>query len=200
MFRTCTYLFPAAGIVSSTVRAASELGIPQARTDYIQTDAAINQGNSGGPLINLQGQVVGINTMKVAGAGGIGFAIPINTAWIVLSQLRDSGKVVRPYLGLRMVQLTPEVLRYERQLRKTRVASEKGVMVWDVAVGSPADRAGLKKGDVIVEVDDVKIKSTHEITSKMGYHVGATHKFGIIRGDGSGNSQVYITSEPAKSY
>ena len=90
------------GIISAIARQSSELGLPQLRSEFIQTDAAINRGNSGGPLVNLDGAVIGINTMKIAGAG-ISFAIPIDSAWQVIEQLRENGKVVRPYLGFTMI-------------------------------------------------------------------------------------------------
>ncbi|GBG33729.1 Serine protease HTRA1 [Hondaea fermentalgiana] len=183
-----------AGIVSSTARAASEIGIMQARTDYIQTDAAINQGNSGGPLINLDGQVVGINTMKVAGGDGIGFAIPINTAWVVLSQLRDTGKVIRPYLGLRMAALNRNLARFERRVSKRFPDVESGLLVVKVAPNSPASRAGLKPGDVIVEFDGKKVKSVAEMTTRMAYEVGKTFDLTVVR-EGGQKISMSVTTE-----
>ena len=99
-----------AGIVSSVNRQASELGMTQRRTDYIQTDAAINQGNSGGPLINLQGQVIGINTLKVANTGGIGFAIPIDMAKSVADQIIETGKSQHGWLGIYFRNMNEEDL------------------------------------------------------------------------------------------
>lgn len=95
------------GIVSATARHASELGFTNNRAEFIQTDAAINAGNSGGPLINLNGQVIGINSMKAKGADGISFAIPIDTAAQVIQQLRLHKRVIRPYVGLNMVNFLP---------------------------------------------------------------------------------------------
>lgn len=92
-----------AGIISAVARHSSELGYPQKSGEYIQTDAAINSGNSGGPLVNLDGEVIGINTMKVDGSVGISFAIPIDTAAQVIDQLLTHKKVVRAYIGLQMV-------------------------------------------------------------------------------------------------
>lgn len=92
-----------AGIISAVARHSSELGYPQKSGEYIQTDAAINSGNSGGPLVNLDGEVIGINTMKVDGSVGISFAIPIDTAAQVIDQLLAHKKVVRAYIGLQMV-------------------------------------------------------------------------------------------------
>jgi S1-C subfamily serine protease len=116
------------GIVSSAGRDPSDLGLKQ-KTDYIQTDAAINQGNSGGPLINLDGKVIGINTMKLAGAGGIGFAIPIDAATHVIAQLRANKVVARPYLGLRMLALTGGIARQERKLNGLPEGVEHGVLI-----------------------------------------------------------------------
>jgi HtrA serine peptidase 2 len=91
------------GIVSALLRASSELGMSARRMTYIQTDAAINHGNSGGPIVNTEGQVVGISTMKAAHLDGVGFAIPIDLAMDMVRQMRAHGKVLRPYLGLKMV-------------------------------------------------------------------------------------------------
>mmetsp|Transcript_5068 Transcript_5068/g.8348 ORF Transcript_5068/g.8348 Transcript_5068/m.8348 type:complete len:446 (-) Transcript_5068:527-1864(-) len=183
-----------AGIVSSTARAASEIGMMQARTDYIQTDAAINQGNSGGPLINLNGEVVGINTMKVAGGDGIGFAIPISTAWVVLSQLRDTGKVVRPYLGLRMATLNKNLARFERRISKRFPDVDAGLLVVKVAPNSPASRAGIQPGDVIVEFDGKKVKTIPEMTTRIAYEVGKTFELTVVR-EGSQRVSVQVTTE-----
>jgi HtrA serine peptidase 2 len=99
-----------AGIVSAVARHSSELGYPQKRGEFIQTDAAINSGNSGGPLINLDGEVIGINTMKVDGSVGISFAIPIDSAAQVIDQLLQKKVVTRPYLGMQMVNFSAHEL------------------------------------------------------------------------------------------
>ena len=157
-----------AGIVSAVARQASELGLPQLRAEYIQTDAAINRGNSGGPLVNLAGEVVGVNTMKVAGAG-ISFAIPIDTAWQVVKQLRASGVVVRPYLGFRMVALTPTIAAHERLAAPDE---RRGVMVVGVSPHGPAARAGVQPGDVVVRFGGKPVRSTGDIHSRLGAVVG----------------------------
>jgi HtrA serine peptidase 2 len=100
-----------AGIVSAVARHSSELGFPQKGGEYIQTDAAINAGNSGGPLVNLDGQVIGINTMKVDGSVGISFAIPIDTAAQVIEQLLAHKKVVRAYIGMQMINFNTRELQ-----------------------------------------------------------------------------------------
>lgn len=142
-----------AGIVSAKGR--TSLGITDFE-DFIQTDAAINPGNSGGPLINLAGQAIGINTAIFSQSGGymgIGFAIPINLAKNIRDQLIAHGTVTRGYLGIVIQDLTPE-------LAKTFGLKEaKGVLIAEVANGSPAEQAGLKQGDVIVELNGKPVES-----------------------------------------
>lgn len=140
------------GIVSATARHGSELGISKSRNEYIQTDAAINVGNSGGPLVNLDGEVIGINTMKLAGgSAGISFAIPIDVASQVIRQLMTNRKVIRPYVGLSMANFTLDASGYgqKRASRGTRLsANETKVVITEVAGGSPAQRAGLQRWDI----------------------------------------------------
>jgi len=119
--------------------------------DFIQTDASINPGNSGGPLFNAEGKVIGINTAIVAGGQGIGFAIPINMAKGVLPQLEEKGKVTRGWLGVAIQPVTPELAQ------SFGVEGEKGALVADVTKDSPADKAGLKSGDIILEFDGKQI-------------------------------------------
>jgi serine protease Do len=128
--------------------------------DFIQTDASINPGNSGGPLINLQGEVVGINTAIVSRSGGnmgIGFAIPINLVKEILPELIKTGKVTRGWLGVMIQRVTPD-LAQALGLEKNR-----GALVSSVAQGSPAEQAGLKPGDVIVEYNDRPIQDSNEL-------------------------------------
>jgi len=138
------------GIVSATGRVIGE----GPYDDFIQTDASINPGNSGGPLINSKGQAVGINTALVSQSGGsvgIGFAIPINLAKPVLTQLAAAGRVERGYLGVAVQRVTPD-------LAKTfKLEGSQGALVASVAAGSPAMNAGVKRGDVIVEYDGHRI-------------------------------------------
>ena len=138
------------GIVSATGRVIGE----GPYDDFIQTDASINPGNSGGPLINSKGQAVGINTALVSQSGGsvgIGFAIPINLAKPVLTQLAAAGRVERGYLGVAVQRVTPD-------LAKTfKLEGPQGALVASVAAGSPAMNAGVKRGDVIVEYDGHRI-------------------------------------------
>ncbi|PSB11908.1 serine protease [Pleurocapsa sp. CCALA 161] len=148
------------GIISATGRSSGQVGIPDKRVNFIQTDAAINPGNSGGPLLNQRGEVVGINTAIIQGAQGLGFAIPIDTAQGISDQLIASGKVEHPFLGIQMVTLTPEV---KQQINSNpnsglSVSDNQGVLVIQVVPGSPADKAGLRAGDVIWQIDGQAVK------------------------------------------
>ncbi|MCR4442286.1 MAG: Do family serine endopeptidase [Peptococcaceae bacterium] len=125
--------------------------------DLIQTDASINPGNSGGPLLNLDGEVVGINTAINAQAQGIGFAIPSSTVMQVLDQLLEKGKVVRPWLGIYMQPLTEDLAKY------FGLNNTEGALVGAVQEGSPADKAGLKRGDIILEFNKTKIASPQDL-------------------------------------
>lgn len=130
--------------------------------NLIQTDAAINPGNSGGPLINIQGQVVGINTAVNAQAQGIGFAIPINTAKDVLDQLIKKGKVVRPYMGVYLQDLTEELAGF------LGASSTNGAVVAGVMPDSPAAKANLRKGDIILAVNGKAVENSEELTQIIG--------------------------------
>lgn len=142
-----------AGIVSATGRA---LGLAQYE-DFIQTDTPINPGNSGGPLFNLKGEVVGINSAIIPYAQGIGFAIPINLAKSILPQLKEQGYVVRGYLGVYIQPLTPDIAE------SLGIEEPKGAVVSDVIKGSPAEKAGIKVGDVIVEYNGKEVKDHHQL-------------------------------------
>ena len=132
--------------------------------NFIQTDASINPGNSGGPLINLRGEVVGINTAIFSQSGGnigIGFAIPTNSIKEVLPQLRDKGKVVRDYLGTTVRKITPEIAD------SLGMKERHGALVAEVMKGSPAERAGIKTGDVIVEFNNKEIKDSSDLPAMV---------------------------------
>jgi serine protease Do len=141
------------GIISAKGRS---LGLG-AYDDFIQTDAAINPGNSGGPLFNLNGQVVGVNTAIIAGGQGIGFAIPINMAKYVVEQLKNKGKVVRGWIGVLVQQITPEIAE------SMNLKEPTGALVADVTPKGPAEKAGIKRGDIIIEFNGNKIKDMAEL-------------------------------------
>jgi len=183
------------GVVSSVARNGSELGVPQSRTDYLQTDAAINQGNSGGPLVRAStGKVVGINTMKAAWTDGMGFSIPMSTASNIIDQLIQNRKVVRAYLGLRMAPLQKNQCSFERRINKNFPDVEGGLLVVKVAPGSPAEKCGLKEGDVIVQFGDKPVKAVADVTSAIGYDIGKTYEISVVR-PGNIKKELYITSQ-----
>jgi S1-C subfamily serine protease len=153
------------GIVSTLKRSSAQVGISDKRLDFIQTDAAINPGNSGGPLLNDRGEVIGINTAIRADAMGIGFAIPIDKAKAIASQLQRDGKVAHPYLGVQMITLTPEMARQNNSDPNTsiQIPEVNGVVVIRVIPNSPAATAGVRRGDVIVQVDGKPITSAEQL-------------------------------------
>ena len=130
--------------------------------DFLQTDAAINPGNSGGPLVNMRGEVIGINTAIVRGGSGIGFAIPASMAKRVSAQLLEHGKVTRGWLGVVLQPLTPELAA------SFGAEGKKGVLISDVTADSPAARAGLKSGDVVLEVDGRPVDTPSDVARSVG--------------------------------
>jgi S1-C subfamily serine protease len=148
------------GIVSGLHRNISSLGFSDKRLDLIQTDAAINPGNSGGPLVNGRGEVIGINTLVRSGPGaGLGFAIPINLARNVSEQLVISGGVVHPYLGLQLVTLTSRIAKEHNRDPNALVElpERSGALVQSVLPDSPAERAGLRRGDRVIGVAETLV-------------------------------------------
>jgi serine protease Do len=145
---------------SFTKGVVSALGrdLEQSRADFIQTDASINPGNSGGPLINLYGEVIGINTAIDARAQGIGFAIPVNIAKNVIKQIVEKGEVTLGWIGVGMSELSPEI---SKSLGMAEDAT--GVLVQEVFAGEPADKAGIKSYDVIIEVNGKKITRSRDL-------------------------------------
>ncbi|MBD2440345.1 HhoA/HhoB/HtrA family serine endopeptidase [Nostoc sp. FACHB-110] len=153
------------GIVSTLKRSSAQVGISDKRLDFIQTDAAINPGNSGGPLLNDRGEVIGINTAIRADAMGIGFAIPIDKAKAIATQLERNGKVAHPYLGVQMVTLTPELAKQNNTDPNStfEIPEVNGVLVMRVVPNSPAAKAGIRRGDVIVQVDGLAIANAEQL-------------------------------------
>jgi serine protease Do len=151
--------------------------------NFIQTDASINPGNSGGPLINLKGEVVGINTAIFAGGQGIGFAIPINTAKELITQLKEKGRVTRGWLGVMIQKVTPDLAK------AFDLKEESGALVGDVTPGSPAEKAGIKPGDIIVEFNGKPIKEMNELPRLVAaVPVGRVVEVKVLR---NGASQVF---------
>ena len=153
------------GIVSTLKRSSVQVGISDKRLEFIQTDAAINPGNSGGPLLNGRGEVIGINTAIRPDAMGIGFAIPIDKAKAIASVLQRDGKVAHPYLGVQMITLTPDLAKQNNTDPNSpiQIPEINGVFVMRVVPNSPAASAGVRRGDVIVQIDGKPITSAEQL-------------------------------------
>ena len=156
------------GVVSGLSRSITagdgSTGQTEALDHVIQTDAAINPGNSGGPLLNLSGEVVGVDTAIVSGSQNIGFALPINSIKSVINSVRTTGKIVRPYLGLRYKVITPEMKDTNKLAYDYGIIVVPGQNKDELAVipGSPADKAGIVENDIILEIDGQKIDQDHD--------------------------------------
>ncbi|MBX7257377.1 MAG: DegQ family serine endoprotease [Candidatus Hydrogenedentes bacterium] len=181
------------GIVSARER--GNVGIVD-YADFIQTDAAINPGNSGGPLLNMKGEVVGMNTAIVSrggGSNGVGFAIPVNMVKSVVDQLRDHGSVTRGFLGVGIQELTPDLAQW------FGIPDNRGVLISQVSPDSPAEKAGLQRDDVIVEMDGKSVAEagtfrSHIATKKPGTSV----ELGILRKGERINKKVDLGSLEGK--
>ncbi len=175
------------GVVSALKRS---IGITQYES-YIQTDAAINPGNSGGPLINIHGEVIGINTAIVASGQGLGFAIPINLAKWVMEQILEHGRVVRGWLGVVIQEITPDIAE--------AIGVKQGIIIAQVLKGSPADRAGLKVGDIIVALNGKKLDSVRDLQfSIMKTKPGTEVELTIIRDGKRKTLRVKVGELPEK--
>jgi serine protease Do len=166
--------------VTSGIVSAKGRQIGQGPYDnFIQTDASINPGNSGGPLINLRGEVVGITTAIYSQSGGnigIGFAIPTNSVKELLPQLKDKGRVVRGYLGTTVQKITPEIAD------SLGLKQQRGALVADVMRGSPAERAGIKTGDIITEFNSKEVKDSAELPALVARVApGTTASIKVLR-------------------
>ena len=165
------------GIVSAVGRNESAMS---SMSDYIQTDAAINQGNSGGPLVNIYGEVIGINTWIASASGGsvgLGFAIPINNLKSAIDSFIKKGKVVYGWVGVSLLDTTEE---FKKELGVNDI---EGAFAAQVFSNSPAFKGGIKPGDYIIEVNGKKVKSTNQLVRDIGnLEAGSTAKFTVIRG------------------
>jgi len=166
------------GIISAVGRA--DVGVAEYE-DFIQTDAAINPGNSGGPLVNIQGEIIGINTAifsRTGGYQGIGFAVPSNMVVRIMDQLIKEGKVVRGWLGVTIQELTPELAQ------KFGLKALEGALVSDVAKGSPAHKAGIIRGDVILEFNGKKVRDVSSLRNIVAQaKIGSQVEIRILRKD-----------------
>ncbi len=144
--------------------------------DFIQTDTSINPGNSGGPLLDLHGNVVGINTAIIQNGQGIGFAIPSNLAKGIIDQLKDNGNVTRGWVGVSIQEISKELSEYYK------LKDNKGVLVVEAFEGDPAEKAGIRANDIIIEIDDTKIKDSRNLTGIIAAKkVGSKIKVKVLR-------------------
>ena len=158
---------------------------------FIQTDASINPGNSGGPLLNIEGKVIGINTAIVSSGQGIGFSIPINMAREIMTQLISTGRVVRGWLGIVIQELTPELAE------GFGVKPEGGVLVAEVMKDSPAEAAGLKPGDIVVEFDGAPVKDVSELQKRVAsLEPGRAAPLVVIRDKAHTSLSVKLGEQP----
>ena len=180
------------GIVSALGRSGL---LPEGYEDFIQTDASINPGNSGGALINMKGELVGINTAIIGPAGGnvcIGFAVPVNIERYVMTQLMRFGEVKRGWLGMSMQDLTPDLAK------SLGVQSRSGAVIAQVAIDSPAAAAGLREGDVVVEVAGRAVRGSADLRNRLGLAaVGETLEFRVFRGSEERRVRVKIAEVPS---
>jgi Do/DeqQ family serine protease len=178
------------GVISAKGRSGLGTGTYE---DFLQTDASINPGNSGGPLTNIDGEVIGINAMIIQPGTGIGFAIPINMAKQILSDLIKQGKVVRPWLGISVQDLSPEMMEH------FKVQEKEGVLVGQVHPGTGAEKAGLASGDIIKSVDDKPVKNVSELVKEiLKKKVGQAVKLSIIREGKETTIDVTTSAQPDK--
>ncbi|XP_057778162.1 putative protease Do-like 14 isoform X2 [Salvia miltiorrhiza] len=170
-----------AGIVSCVDRKASDMGLGGMHREYLQTDCAINPGNSGGPLANIDGEIVGVNTMKVRGADGLSFSVPIDSVSKIIEHLKRNGRVVRPWLGLKMIDLNDMIVAHLKEKNASFPDIRRGVLIPMVSPDSPASRAGFRPGDVLVEFGGRPIESIKEVIDIMSDKVGQPFKAVVKR-------------------
>jgi S1-C subfamily serine protease len=174
------------GIVSTLNRSSALVGIPDKRLEFIQTDAAINPGNSGGPLLNARGEVIGINTAIRANATGIGFAIPINLAKEITDRLARGENVSHPYLGVQIATLTPDLAKQNNDDPNSSIVLPEvnGVLIVGVMQNTPAAQSGLRRGDVITQVDGQAVTTADQLQNLVDRSgVGRTLRLRVQRGD-----------------
>ena len=184
------------GIVSSLHRDINSLGFSDKRLDLIQTDAAINPGNSGGPLINSNGEVIGINTLVRSGPGaGLGFAIPINLAKNVSDQLLKNGEVIHPYLGVQLISLNPKIAKEHNKDPNSLVQlpERSGALIQSVIPNSPAEKAGLRRGDLVIAAENISIEEPKALLDEVEKaQIGKIFLLDVLRD----NKEIKINIKP----
>ena len=184
------------GIVSSLHRDINSLGFSDKRLDLIQTDAAINPGNSGGPLINSNGEVIGINTLVRSGPGaGLGFAIPINLAKNVSDQLLKNGEVIHPYLGVQLISLNPKIAKEHNKDPNSLVQlpERSGALIQSVIPNSPAEKAGLRRGDLVIATENISIEEPKALLDEVEKaQIGKVFLLNVLRE----NKEIKVNIKP----
>ena len=171
-FRNTVSVGVVSGLSRSITAGDDESGQSESLDNVIQTDAAINPGNSGGPLLDLNGEVIGVNVAVAQGSQSIGFALPIDTVKSVIDSVESTGKIIRPYLGLRYIQVNQDLKDKNNLTVDYGVLVRRGTADSDLAVipGSPADKAGIVENDIILELDGVKLDDTTDFASLIRAH------------------------------
>ncbi len=185
--------------LSRSITAGDGMGKSEQLEQVIQTDAAINPGNSGGPLLDLNGEVVGINVAVAQGSQSIGFALPINSVKSIIGSVKITGKIVRPYIGVRYVQINADLAE------KEKLSVDYGVLIKAgdaknpaIIKDSPAEKAGLKVGDIITAVDGVKLDDTQSLSIIVrGHAVGDTLSLTVVRGSETKSIAIILGEAPA---
>ncbi|KAG4913919.1 hypothetical protein JHK86_054352 [Glycine max] len=205
-----------AGIVSCVDRKSSDLGFSGMPREYLQTDCAINMGNSGGPLVNMDGEIIGVNIMKVAAADGLSFSVPIDSVCKILEHFKKSGRVIRPWLGLKMLDLNEMIIAQLKKQDPSFPNVNKGILVpmvrWNlnalfetlilellaklVTPRSPGERAGFFPGDVVIEFDGRPVERLKEVIEVLGDKVGVPIKVLVKR---AGDKLVTLTVIPEEA-
>ena len=187
------------GIISATGRSSSQVGVGDKRLDFIQTDAAINPGNSGGPLLNAKGEVIGINTAIIKNAQGLGFAIPINRAAEIGQTLIAEGKVEHPYIGISMVSLNEQTkTQLSQQNQDLDLTNEEGIFIVRVMPNSPAEKAGLRAGDIITGIEGIKVKESSQVQRQVALRkVGSELTLNLSRNNQDINVPVQLGILPS---
>lgn len=185
-----------AGIVSCVDRKSSDLGFSGMPREYLQTDCAINMGNSGGPLVNMDGEIIGVNIMKVAAADGLSFSVPIDSVCKILEHFKKSGRVIRPWLGLKMLDLNEMIIAQLKKQDPSFPNVNKGILVPMVTPRSPGERAGFFPGDVVIEFDGRPVERLKEVIEVLGDKVGVPIKVLVKR---AGDKLVTLTVIPEEA-
>ncbi len=188
------------GIISGYSRSVEALGEEgtESLQNLFQTDAAINQGNSGGPLVNMNGEVIGINTAVAADSENIGFAIPVNDVKSLIASVQETGKLERPYLGVRFVSINDDfAFEYNLPVKRGAYIPPARNGQTSIVPDSPAAKAGLQEKDIIVKVNDTVIDENNSLTSVLGrFRVGETVTLTINRGGKEQAVQVKLEALP----